>query len=321
VPPSRRIDAFALDELLRSQYNVITRAQALALGVTTDALKRRLRPGGPWQRLLPRVYLTVTGMAAPGQLDLAALLFAGPEALLTGSAAIRGLSLASSNSAVRDVLVPARHSIRSTGFVAVHPTMRMPGKALAVGPIRYAPPARAIADASRQLTDLREVRAMVAAAVQRDKCKISLLAEELDAGPTRGSALLRQVLAEVADGIRSAAEGDFMDLIRSGPLPMPEFNARLVAADGSFIAVADAWWRREGVVGEVDSRAWHLSPDDHERDLDRHDRMSRHGIIVLHFTPKRIRADRTGVIAELAGALKAGRARPPLDVRTSAARG
>ncbi len=319
MPKSISHDVRALDEVLRQQYNVITRQQALACGLSPDGLLHRLRPGGPWQRLLPRVYLTVTGVAAPGQLDLAALLFAGPEALLTGPAAVRGLSLAGANSAVRDVLVPARHSIRSTGFVAVHPTIRMPAKALAMGPIRYAPPARAIADASRQLTDLREVRAMVAAAVQRDKCKLSLLAEELDAGPVRGSALLRQVLAEVAAGIRSTAEGDFMDLIRSGPLPMPEFNARLTANDGSFIAVADAWWRRQGVVGEVDSRAWHLSPDDHERDLNRHDRMSRHGIIVLHFTPKRIRADRAGVTAELAGALKAGQGRPPLAVRTGAA--
>jgi very-short-patch-repair endonuclease len=200
--------------------------------------------------------------------------------------------------------------------VAVHPTIRLPARAVAVGSIRYAPPARAIADAARQLTDLREVRAIVASAVQRDKCKLGQLADEVATGPVRGSALLRQVLAEVADGIRSTAEGDFMDLIKGAQLPMPEFNVRLVAADGSFIAVADAWWRDAGVVGEVDSRAWHLSPEDHERDLSRHDRMSRHGIIVLHFTPKRIRADKRGVIAELSDALRAGRARPPLTVRT-----
>jgi hypothetical protein len=40
-------------------------------------------------------------------------------------------------------------------------------------------------------------------------------------GPVRGSAMFRSVLAEVADGIRSTAEGDLRDLIRAARLPTP----------------------------------------------------------------------------------------------------
>jgi hypothetical protein len=42
--------------------------------------------------------------------------------------------------------------------------------------------------------------------------------------------------------------------------------------------------------------------------------MSRHGIIVLHFTPREIRSDSAAVIAAIADALKAGSSRPPLSV-------
>ena len=38
------------------------------------------------------------------------------------------------------------------------------------------------------------------------------------------------------------------------------FNARLLTADGDFIASPDAWWSREGVAVEIDSREWHLNP-------------------------------------------------------------
>jgi hypothetical protein len=34
----------------------------------------------------------------------------------------------------------------------------------------------------------------------------------------------------------------------------------LFAADGGFIASPDAWWAREGVAAEIDSREWHLNP-------------------------------------------------------------
>ncbi len=92
------------------------------------------------------------------------------------------------------------------------------------------------------------------------------------------------------------------------------FNARLYAGQ-VLLAVADAWWADAGVAVEVDSREWHLSPDDWERTLQRHARMSAHGIIVLHFPPSRIRADPAGVVADVKAALAAGRARPALAIR------
>jgi hypothetical protein len=51
------------------------------------------------------------------------------------------------------------------------------------------------------MTDLREVRALIAGAVQRGNCPLPTLVSELPSGRARNSALLRQALAEVADGI------------------------------------------------------------------------------------------------------------------------
>jgi hypothetical protein len=87
------------------------------------------------------------------------------------------------------------------------------------GAVRYAPPARAIADTVRQLTDMPGVRAVAAAGVQQGKVRLWQLMEELDRGPSRGSARLRAALAEVADGVRSTAEGDLVRLVKRHRLP------------------------------------------------------------------------------------------------------
>ena len=166
---------------------------------------------------------------------------------------------------------------------------------------------------------MRDVRGLVAAAVQHGKCTVEQLATELREGPSRGSAHLRAVLEEVIDGVRSAAEGDLRKLIRASRLPEPMYNARLFVGE-QFVAQPDAWWRDAGVAGEVDSREWHLSPELWARTMERHARMSAQGIIVVHFTPKRIRSDAAKVAAELRAAIDAGRHRPRLDIRAVPAR-
>ena len=162
----------------------------------------------------------------------------------------------------------------------------MPARASSIGPVRLALAPRAVADTARQLTELRDVRAVVADAVQLGRCTVGQLTEELRIGPVKGSALFRSVLTEVADGIRSTAEGDLRDVIRTVRLPMPLFNPSLYDGD-LFLGKPDAWWPDAGVAGEVDSREWHLSPEDWDRTRRRHDRMAAAGIIVLHFSPRR----------------------------------
>jgi hypothetical protein len=169
------------------------------------------------------------------------------------------------------------------------------------------------------MTGIREIRAVVATSVQQGWCRVAELTRELDDGPRPGSTGLRQVLTEVANGVRSVTEGEFRDLILRAGLPVPMFNARLYSGD-VLIAVADAWWPRAGVVAEVDSREWHLSPEDWERTLRRHARLTAEGILVLHFTPKQIRTEPAQVIATLRATLAARRSAGPVRVRALPAR-
>jgi hypothetical protein len=64
--------------LLAYQRGLLTRTQSLSCGLTEQGLRHRYRAGGPWQRLLPGIYLTVAGQPTREQIETAALLYAGP---------------------------------------------------------------------------------------------------------------------------------------------------------------------------------------------------------------------------------------------------
>ncbi len=305
-----------LGELLDQQFYVVSRGQLLALGMKNNAMQWRVRAGGPWQVLLPGVYLGLTGSPNLPQKEMAAHLYAGPGSLITGPVALmhHGLRNPGLLETV-DVLVPAGRQRRSIGFVRLHRTKRLPSRFAESGPARLVPAARAVADTAWLLTDVRDVRAVVADAVQRGRCTVPELAGELRDGPIRDSAKFRSVLAEVAEGIRSAAEGDLRSLLRTARLPMPLFNASLYAGD-TFIARPDAWWPEAGVAAEVDSYEWHLSPPDADRTRKRHDLMCAAGILPLHFSPRQIRREPAEVVRMIKDALDRGLQRPPLPIRT-----
>jgi hypothetical protein len=318
---STRLDELAVAAMLRAQRNVIARGQALDCGMTQRALGHRNRAGGPWQRLLPGVYLAVTGDPSLAQKETAAVLYAGAGSVLTGPAALRHHGIRAPNTGMIDVLVPGNRRRRSAGFVTIRRTARMPELICgAGGKVSFAYAERAVADTVRSLTGLRDVRAVVAAAVQGGLCTVDCLDTELRNGPVQGSALFRQALAEVAGGTRSAPEADLRDLIRRSRLPVPMFNPRLYLGT-EFLAVPDCWWKEAGVAGEVDSREWHLSPQDWQRTMQRHARMSACGIIVLHFAPSQIRAEPAKVAATIRDTLQVGSVRPrlPIEARRAAA--
>jgi hypothetical protein len=318
MAPSTRIDRDALARTLDQQLDVITRSQAVAAGLTRHALQHRLRLGGPWRVLMPGVYLAATGTPTVLQQEMAAMLYAGRGSVITGLAAVRQHHIRGPAAEVIDVLVPASRKRQDAAFVRLHRTARLPRRIWSLGPLHYALPARAVADAARGLASLRDVRAMVADAVQRGTCQVTDLSAELDQGPNIGSGLFREALTDVADGIRSAAEGDLKDLLAASRLPMPLFNASVY--DGSaFVAKPDAWWPEFGIALEVDSQEWHLSPHDHARTLERQRRMAKHGILVLPFTPRQIRTQPAEVLAAIRDAIENARDRPPLNVRTEAA--
>src|SRR5690349_21187215 len=110
---STRHDRAALAATLTQQYQVISRSQVMAYEMTASALRQRLRTGGPWQRLLPGVFLAVTGTPTAQQRSIAALLYAGSGSLITGTAAIRLRGLPAPVGSMIDVLIPATRQRRN----------------------------------------------------------------------------------------------------------------------------------------------------------------------------------------------------------------
>jgi hypothetical protein len=265
--------------------------------------------------LLPGVYIALTGTPTTLQQEMAAMLYAGTGSVITGPAALRFHHIRSEPSDLVDLLVPASRQRRDASFVRLKRTTRLPKRTWQLGPLRYAPPARAVADTARGLTNLRDVRAVVADAVQRGSCQVQQLNAELITGPNIGSALFRAALTDVADGIRSTTEGDLKDLLKKSALPMPLFNPSLFAGE-EFVAKPDAWWPEFGVALEVDSHEWHMSPEDHTKTLARGRRMGAHLIVVLSITPRQIRTEPAQVLSDIRRALESARGRPPLNLRT-----
>ena len=314
MPNICQYDQARLWALLPIQYGVVARWQALACGLTPRAIDYRLRRGGPWRAMLPGVYLTMTGTPTQEQREIAALLYAGSGSVITGAVAVRRHHLACAGLNLIDVLIPADEQRASTGFVRIQRTTRMPDKVHKTGAIIFAPPHRAVADAARKMTSYGDVQAVVCAALQRKRCALPLLVEELNEGPSAGSRYLRRALAEVSDGVRSTAEADLKKLIDHSDLEKPLYNARLYTPDGDFIAKPDAWWQRAGVAGEVDSREYHMEAADYRATQIRHNRMESYGINVQHWLPSFIETESRTVLADLRRAIAAGHARPLLPI-------
>lgn len=318
MPRLAAYDRAALEAVLDAQDLVISRAQALDCGLSPAAIRSRVRLDGPWQVVMPGIYLGHSGRLTQIQRVTAAFLHAGPAIAITGLVAAARHGVGCGFSDVVDVLVPRECRRTNAGFVRLHRTSVVP-KTYVDGVVRYAAPARAVADAARLMTDLTEVRALVAAGVQRRQLSIWQLAEELKIGPRQGSALLRQALTEVADGVRSVAEGDLRSLVRRSKLPEPLYNPRLYVGE-DFLASPDEWWQEAGVAAEVDSKEYHLSPEQWAKTLDRHAQMTAQGILVLHFPPSKIRSDGRAVAEQIRTALESSRGPLP-HIRTVPAQG
>jgi hypothetical protein len=180
MPRTADFDRHRLASLAGKQHGVIARAQALDCGMTERVVDYRIRGGGPWKTLLPGVYLTHTGRPDDAAREMAALLYAGPRSILTGVAALRRHDLSAgqpggpggNRDGLVDVLVPLDGRRADVAFARLHRTGRLPRGFCVAGEARFALPTRAVADAVRPMSDLSEVRAVVAEAVQRRRCSI-----------------------------------------------------------------------------------------------------------------------------------------------------
>jgi hypothetical protein len=79
-------DREALAVLLKEQHGVVARSQVRSCAMTEAALWHRIRHEGPWQVLLPGVYLSYTGAATAAQREIDFLHFVPPARAVADTA-------------------------------------------------------------------------------------------------------------------------------------------------------------------------------------------------------------------------------------------
>jgi hypothetical protein len=113
------------DDLLVLQYGVLSRSQAISMGLTDSAIAARLRHGH-WQRLHLGVYATFSG--DPGRLAWlwAAVLRAGPTAALSHHTAAELHGLTVQPAPVIHVMVRSGNRVAAIDGVSLHYSQRAP---------------------------------------------------------------------------------------------------------------------------------------------------------------------------------------------------
>ncbi|MFJ2189532.1 hypothetical protein ACIOJE_16535 [Kitasatospora sp. NPDC087861] len=314
----------SLEELAKRQQNVVTASQLRARGVPARVITEHCRRGGPWRRLLPRVYLLQSDGPTPEQRLWAALLYAAQNgreegregAVITGAAALAlyGFAAVPRLPAVTgvDVLVPRQRRLKDAGEVRIRRTGREL-VARSVHGLACAPVARAVADALCEWTEEgagvpMPVREVLREAVSRpdSRCTVRELAAELTESGLTGEPRVRAALDELLAGERDFVLDRVGELVDECLLPVPLAGPELRMRGGTFIAVPDLYWPERGVALEVDSDLRCVSEGEAAWVRGGQHRMEYLGIRVVYVSGARLAADRDAVGAELREAFQVG---------------
>lgn len=249
---------------------VLTERRLRAYGIGPAAIAERCRPGGPWRRLLPRVYLLHPGPPSSRERAEAALLFAGREpyahgplgggreAVLTGLAALalHGFGCVPPLAGLPriDVLVARQRRLRAAGDVTVHRARALPRPQEVAG-LPCAPVPRALADAVAGLDDADTVRMLLVEAVRGGYADALAIVAELAGAGLLDRPDVAGALPELRAADRTAAEAGLYAMVRTHGLPEPLWNVELYLPGGPQLGGVDAYWPQEAVAVVIDARA------------------------------------------------------------------
>jgi hypothetical protein len=294
-----------LDALIAVQCGVVRRGQLLRAGLAPATIRDRLR-SGQWQIVFPAVYALFPGsLDAQGRL-VSGWLYAGRGAQIAGPSALRlyGLRNGPADSRVH-LLIPHQRQVRSSGFVAIHRTIRMDLCPRRVESLTACSPVRALADTARWHPDSNAIQALVSEAVEQRLATVDELRRAAVAGRRNGSGLLCHTLDEIGGGrTRASGQGLRTTLLQSRELPGIVWNPRLAGPDGQLLPDVDGWLDEAGIGLAVVPAAADTSIDNWEYSQRRQDAFAEHGVLVLEFPAARLRRDPSGVRAEVVRAYR-----------------
>jgi hypothetical protein len=153
-------------------------------------------------------------------------------------------------------------------------------------------------DAGLQYSHLTPVQALVSSAVQRRRCGVPDLYAEWPTVPRQGSYFLRLALKDLGDGARSAAEAACSRRLNRRGIPPYQLNVEISDMQG--LMCMDVYWPDLRAALEVDSREYHFSEADWKATMARHNRLTKLGVAVTHYSPSEIMGRRTAWVDEVA---------------------
>jgi hypothetical protein len=308
---ARRID---LHSLQVGRERIASHSELIAAGLSRSTIGYRIATGGRWQRVHPGVVAMHRGRLTWRERVVAALTYCGPRAVLTGGAALRLHGLTTADASQIHVLIPIHQRRQAHGGALPERTRRLPEAGSRQG-LPVASLGRAVVDACRRVEDLDIVRNLVSDAVQNHGLDLEDLSAELRASARQRTGPARAVLAEIAAGVRFAAEARARQLFRERGLPEPVYNVDVLDDDGNVIVRPDGLFPEWMCGYQIDSRAWHLSPDSYEATLELRAYALRFGLVLTPATPTRIFRDPDGFITDILGTIETCRQRVPPALR------
>lgn len=263
-------------EIVGRQFGAIARWQLLEVGVTDAQISGLLRAGRMF-RLWPGVYAWGRPDLPPAGRLVAALLYAGRGAGLTGLTNLWWRGLLHREPDAVHIDAPGFSRSR-TGLVVRHPpkTRRTMHKDVPVVPL-----SRALLVASTDL-DHDSLRLVLGRAEYDQRLAFSLA--ELEADLRGGPAGCRAVRAAMGAHLPQLArcangfERDFVLLCERFGLPIPEPNVR----KGRFIP--DMTWEDKKLIVELDGKDAHRTPAQRTKDAKRQKWLEARGYTVIRFT-------------------------------------
>jgi hypothetical protein len=275
------VEGRELEQTCRRQRGVLSRSQALAAGVSPDAIRNRLR-SGRWQRLAPGTYATFSGEVRRPALRWAAVLRAGPGAILTHRSAAEEIGLVHEEGGAVHVAIPAERRVAQVPGIVVHRSAHV---VMRRHPTRMPPQTRVdetVLDLAIGAPSLDDSMGWIARACGRRLTTPDRLARALRRRTRvcrRGE--LRQLLDDVARGCHSVLEWRYLrDVERAHGLPEAARQWRSRRPGGS--SYDDVRYADYGVRVELDGRAAH--PEEVRwRDLRRDNLAIQEGDAVLRF--------------------------------------
>lgn len=267
--------------LAQAQGGVITRSQAIELGLSPDVIRQQVR-SGRWQAMRRGVYVVFSGPPGREAVLWAAIGYAGAGAVLSHLTAAELNKITDRPSELIHVTIPAGRRVSPSPGLVIHHSRRIEA---ATHPALLPPRTRiveTVLDLVTQAKTFDDALGVVSAACQRRLTTAELVAQAMNARQRiRWREEMAKALAEVGAGVHSVLEYRYVSRVeRAHGLPTANRQASLRTDRRN--RYLDNLYEEYGLCVELDGRQAH--PEDRRwQDLHRINSITAEGVITLRY--------------------------------------